>query len=62
MNKNMPIKPDSCKITIGNENLERIGNNCEICFFNGGDQSPQMQFSPQPRSVHMQFMNIPFVY
>ena len=33
MNKNMPIKPDLCKISIGNENLEPIGNDFDNKVF-----------------------------
>lgn len=29
----MPIKEGKCKITIGNENLERRGHDCKPKFF-----------------------------
>ena len=31
----MPIKENQCKITIGNENLEQIGDDCKTNFFSG---------------------------
>ena len=31
-NKNIPIKENQCKITIGNEDLELLGDDCKTKF------------------------------
>ena len=39
-----------------------VRSSAGLRFKKGDEQSPQIQFSPQPRSVYMLFMNISFIY
>ena len=38
----MHFEPNSCNISIGNEILERIGNDCVNKYFKGTELLPQI--------------------